>query len=384
MNRNRIVALLLGVILLFSCALSTMVLADQRSDLEKKNQEIQQKADEARENAEKAREAKETYEEKKQLLDQQMDHAVARVRALDEQIFGLESEISDKEEEIRHLTEDEEENRELFKLRMRALYEENTTSYLDILLSSSSLSDFLYRMDVVEQIAAFDQKVIADIVNRKILVEEAKAVLDEKKAELLVVKAEADAEKANLQVLIDENTRMLQQLEADIEKYTEEYEKFEEESDKIQDQIRELTTQNQSNGSPTTYTGGVMTWPAPGYQTITSYFGNRLHPVLKVYKLHTGIDIAAPSGASVVAAADGTVIVSGYSSAYGNYIVIDHGGGITTLYGHHSSNLVYAGASVKQGQNIAKVGSTGWSTGPHLHFEVSVNGSVQNPLNYLQ
>ena len=338
MNRNRIVALLLGVILLFSCALSTMVLADQRSDLEKKNQEIQQKADEARENAEKAREAKETYEEKKQLLDQQMDHAVARVRALDEQIFGLESEISDKEEEIRHLTEDEEENRELFKLRMRALYEENTTSYLDILLSSSSLSDFLYRMDVVEQIAAFDQKVIADIVNRKILVEEAKAVLDEKKAELLVVKAEADAEKANLQVLIDENTRMLQQLEADIEKYTEEYEKFEEESDKIQDQIRELTTQNQSNGSPTTYTGGVMTWPAPGYQTITSYFGNRLHPVLKVYKLHTGIDIAAPSGASVVAAADGTVIVSGYSSAYGNYIVIDHGGGITTLYGHHSSN----------------------------------------------
>ena len=227
-------------------------------------------------------------------------------------------------------------------------------------------------------------KIISDIIDRKIKVEQATAILNQKKDELLIVKAEADAEKANLQVLIDENTRMLSQLEDDIAKYTEEYQKFEKESEQIQDQIRELTIQAQTGSGSVEYTGGVMTWPAPGYQTITSYFGNRLHPVLKVYKLHTGIDIAAPSGASVVAAADGTVIVSGYSGAYGNYIVIDHGGGITTLYGHHSSNLVSVGAVVNKGQNIAKVGSTGWSTGPHLHFEVSVNGTVQDPLNYLQ
>ena len=100
--------------------------------------------------------------------------------------------------------------------------------------------------------------------------------------------------------------------------------------------------------------------------------------------MHTGIDIAAPSGASVIAAADGTVIISGYSSAYGNYIVIDHRSGISTLYGHHSSNLVSKGAVVKRGQKIAKVGSTGWSTGPHLHFEVMLNGAVQNPINYLK
>lgn len=384
MNRNRLIALLLTLLISFSCVVSTVVMADQISDLEKKNEDIQQKAEDAKKKADAARDAKATYEEKKALLDQQMVAASARVKDLENQITELETEISDKEEEIRHLIEDEEENRELFKLRMRALYEENTLSYLDVLLSSTSLSDLFYRIDVIEQIAVFDQKVIADIVDRKTKVEEATAILNEKREELLVVKLEADAEKANLQALIDENTRMLSQLENDIDKYTEEYKKFEDESAKIQEEIRAQIEANKKKQTTVVYSGGVMAWPAPGYQTITSQFGNRLHPVLKVYKLHTGIDIAAPSGASVVAAADGKVIVSGYSGAYGNYIVIDHGGGITTLYGHHSSNLVAVGAVVKQGQKIAKVGSTGWSTGPHLHFEVSLNGTVQNPLNYLK
>ena len=387
MNKNQILSLLLSFMLLLSVGLSTtVVMADQKSDLQQKQQKAEQKADQAQEKLNQAKGKKATYDEVKRDLDSQMSVVAARVKKLNDQVSALESEIQTTEAEIQRLTEEEDENRELFKLRMRSLYEENSTSYLDILLSSGDLADFLYRLDVIEQIAAYDQQIISDIVNRKAKVEEASALLKEKKEELLIVKAEADKEQQNLQTLIDENTQVLTQLQNDINKYTEEYKKFEQESANIQAQIRSLSSSSSTsaNTSSAKYSGGVMMWPAPGYQTITSYFGNRLHPVLKVYKLHTGIDIAAPSGASVVAAADGKVIISGYSSAYGNYIVIDHGSGITTLYGHHSSNLVSVGAVVKQGQKIAKVGSTGWSTGPHLHFEVMLNGAVQNPLNYLQ
>ena len=417
MKRNRIITLLLAFILLLSCGLSSVVMADERAELEQQNQEVQQKAEEAKEKADEAEESKATYEETKLVLDQQMIDAAAKVEALDNQVAALQTQIDDKEAEILHLTEDEDKNRELFKLRMRALYEENTASYLDVLLSSSSLSDLFYRMDVVEQVAAFDQKVITDIVGRKSLVEAAKVVLGEKEGELQVVKTAADTEKANLQTLIDENATMIAQLEADIESYTAEYEKFETESASIQAQIAAIaaaereaaekakaeaeaaqqsessdtssgdssgsSSSDSSSGSSSSTSGSGMTWPAPGYPTVTSYFGSRFHPVLKVQKLHTGIDIGAPSGASVVAADSGTVIISGYSGAYGNYIVINHGGGISTLYGHHSSNVVSKGAVVKKGQKIANVGSTGWSTGPHLHFEVQVNGAVQNPLNYV-
>ncbi len=367
------------------------VLADQKAELESKSQQAQQKASEAQQKIDAAKQSQATYESKKKNLDSQMSEVSERVKTLGKQIAGLQSEIDTQEAEIQRLTEKEAENRELFKLRMRALYEDNPTSYLDILLSSGSIADFFYRLDLIRQIANYDQEVISDIVNKKSKVEDAKEVLNQKKSEIATVKAKEEAEQKKLSDLLSENNRVLTQLEQDISKYQSEYKKFEQESARIQEEIKRLSTpkteKKSSDGTSkqqSQNSGGIMAWPAPGYYAITSSFGNRLHPVLKVYKLHTGVDIGAPSGATVVAADDGTVIISGYSSAYGNYIVIDHGGGITTLYAHHSSNLVSVGAVVKRGQKIAKVGSTGWSTGPHLHFEVSVNGSVTNPLGYIK
>jgi len=128
---------------------------------------------------------------------------------------------------------------------------------------------------------------------------------------------------------------------------------------------------------------GTFTWPAPGYTRITSEYGMRYHPILKQNKLHTGMDIGAPQGAKVVAADDGKVITVTYNSAYGNMIIIDHGGGISTLYAHLSRFATTQGAMVKKGQTIGYVGSTGWSTGPHLHFEVRKNGTPVNPKSYL-
>ena len=126
-----------------------------------------------------------------------------------------------------------------------------------------------------------------------------------------------------------------------------------------------------------------MTWPLPGYYSVTSYYGNRLHPVLKVYKMHTGVDIAGAgcNGKNVVAAADGKVIHSGWISGYGNTVMVDHGGGIVTLYAHSQKLLVKVGQQVKKGEKLMLVGMTGYATGPHLHFEVRVNGKYVNPLD---
>jgi murein DD-endopeptidase MepM/ murein hydrolase activator NlpD len=130
------------------------------------------------------------------------------------------------------------------------------------------------------------------------------------------------------------------------------------------------------------YIGGNMKWPTPGYTNVVSPYGRRLHPILKKYKMHTGIDIDAPSGASIIAANSGTIIIAGWRSGYGNTVVIDHGGGITTLYAHCSKILVKVGDHVAAGKVIAKVGSTGLSTGAHLHFEIRVNGDTVDPLKF--
>ena len=133
-----------------------------------------------------------------------------------------------------------------------------------------------------------------------------------------------------------------------------------------------------------TYTGGQLAWPIPGYNNITSNYGMRIHPIYHVPKLHTGIDVGAPKGASFVAAEDGVVILAKYNGGYGNCVIINHGNGITTLYGHGTSILVSNGQTVKRGQPVLTVGSTGTSTGNHAHFEVRKNGSPVDPLPYLK
>ena len=137
----------------------------------------------------------------------------------------------------------------------------------------------------------------------------------------------------------------------------------------------------EENGSQ--YVGGTFAWPAPGYYTITSPYGMRNHPVIHVYTNHSGMDIGAPMGSYAIAANDGVVTTATYSNSYGNMVIINHGGGITTLYGHASQLLVQVGDVVKRGDPILKVGSTGWSTGPHLHFEIRVNGKTIDPYPYV-
>ena len=147
----------------------------------------------------------------------------------------------------------------------------------------------------------------------------------------------------------------------------------------INTQILELLNQ----GIDTEYIGGELAWPVPGYTRITSEYGMRVHPITGQYKLHTGVDISAPMGANFIAANDGIVVKAEYNTAYGRMVIIDHGGGISTLYAHGSEILVEVGQTVKRGDSILKVGSSGYSTGPHAHFEVRINGVVTDPMPYI-
>ena len=362
---------------------SYTVIADNKSELEQQKSNAQSEMNEIREKINQAERSKTPYVEKKKNIDAKMSQANQKLYEINSRINAVQSDINSKEKEIEDLTGEEKKAEELFKERMRALYEDNSTSYFDIILNSESISDFFYRMEVIKQISEYDQGIIEQIVNRKEIVEDAKKTLEEKKEEIEVLKAQAEQEKANVAALQAENQAILDDINGDINTYNEQLKAKQREAQRIESQIKALLAQQNKSSQPSTASGGYV-WPCPASRYITSYFGRRVHPVYGTVKVHNGLDIGGPNGCNIVAANSGTVIVSEYSSSYGNYIVINHGGGVTTLYAHMSARLVSVGANVTKGQVIGKEGSTGVSTGPHLHFEVAVNGVRCDPLNYVR
>lgn len=333
---------------------------------------------------------------------------------LNDKITELTSSISDKTKEIEKKEEEFEEKDKLLQDRLVALYEAGDTTYLDMLLTSGSITDFISSYYLVAQLTKCDTEVLNAIENTKKEIEDDKKELETKKQEIDKTKSQI-AEK-NEKLKSDKNTKQAKvnslteeekELEGELAAYNAEMEKIAaaERKAKAEEEARrkkaeedakknQTTTGSTNNTGSTGATGGSsgtvtssgkMTWPIPGYRNITSNFGYRMHPIYNTWKLHSGIDVGAPTGAKFVAADDGTVLIAsyGYNGGYGNYVVINHGNGITTRYAHGTSILVSAGQKVTKGTPVLTVGSTGASTGPHAHFEVRVNGTAVNPLNYL-
>lgn len=387
MNR-KFIAVFLSIFALF---MSCNVYAENISDLNNQKNSANSEMNSIRQKINDKKASKVPYEQKKKEIDAQLDKANAELSSLNMQIASLQSDITAKEKEIDNLTNEESEANELFKERMRALYEDNSLSYVDVILNSTSISDFFYRIDVIRQISDYDQNVITQIVNKKEVIEDSKKELETKQTEIEKVQAQAEAKKATVQQLSNENQAVLNSINSDITEYEKQLKAEEQEAARIESRIKALLAQQAKSSQSGSGTGTTnqtpsasgFIWPCPASKTVTSPFGNRYHPLTGKYTKHNGIDIGGPNGCNIVASKAGTVIVSEYSSSYGNYIIVNHGGGYTTTYAHLSSRLVSVGASVSQGQVIGKEGSTGWSTGPHLHFEVSVNGVRYNPLNYV-
>jgi murein DD-endopeptidase MepM/ murein hydrolase activator NlpD len=270
--------------------------------------------------------------------------------------------------------------------------EENSAiTYLAIVFDASSFSDLLARIDAIGDIMRADKLAYEELVTARQLTMEAKIALEESMAESEAQKEELVAKETELLSQIDQSLALIAEIEATLEAHNEMYDALDSEADKIQADINKKTEELRKQEAAAAAAGrnntavkgtGTFQWPSPSCNIVTSKFGSRYHPIYKEVRIHQGIDVGAKYGSLVVAADSGKVITSAYSSSYGNYVVISHGDGITTLYAHLSQRLVAANATVTKGQNIGKVGSTGASTGPHLHFEISVNGSRKNPLSY--
>ena len=272
-----------------------------------------------------------------------------------------------------------EHQKNLLEQRMVAMYEAGDTVYLDVLLSARSIEDFLSKFYYLSKMAAYDQKLMKEVSNAKQDIAAKKILLERELAKLTQQK------QSNEKLLITfENTKVLRnnylnELTEKERAFQERIELYEEDMDALEKEILKVALLNIGEE----YIGGEMAWPTPGYATITSGYGMRIHPIFGVNRLHTGVDIGAPLGSSIIAVNDGIVILASYSSSYGNYVMVDHGGGVVTLYAHGSKICVEEGQEVKKGDEIMLVGSTGWSTGPHLHFEVRIGGKTYDPLPYI-
>lgn len=324
-------------------------------------------------------------------LDADIANTQSQIDIREDMIAALTELVAQKEQELTIAQQKEQEQYEQFKTRIRVMYEQGETTYLEVLLSSADFSDFLSRYEIVTQIATYDKNLFEelkalkeDIATKKLELETDKAEEESARAALVASKNELDTQMANRA----NSMKALESSEADTKAS---YDEIEQEEARINNQIDKMVKEMEEearrkaaeSGKPVVdYSGDTFGWPLPGHTRISCVYGMREHPVTGVYKLHTGVDLPAPTGTKIVAAQSGTVITAGYSSAWGNYVVISHGGGLSTLYAHMSKLGTTKGAEVKMGEQIGKVGSTGYSTGPHLHFEVRKNSGTIDPMSF--
>ena len=371
----------------------------QRDEIRKKQSDVKEQLDSLKADMASAL-------DKKTALDEQNELNRQDIELIDEQIQIYDGLIIEKKVEVDKAKQAEDRQYERYRQRVRAMEENGNWSYISFIFKADSLSELLSRVYDVLDIVTRDQDVEKEYIAAREHLQSVQAEYEEVQAQQQEKRAELEQEKAELESQIEAASAMIADLEGDIETYTafyEENEKLESEvQSKIDQKVAQLAAEeaaraaaaaaaaaaNQSKNSTSSSSAvgsngsGYYYWPCQSCTTISSLFGYRVHPIFNTTKFHSGVDIAASYGATISAAASGTVAIAEYSSSYGNYAVIYHSNGTTTLYAHMSSIAVTAGSTINQGDTVGYVGSTGNSTGPHLHFEVRVNGSCVDPLSY--
>lgn len=310
-----------------------------------------------------------------QKLDERISESEQELNGLNSQIEELQTSMEEVENNLKKVEDAYNSQKKLLDNYLIAVQESDETEYLDVLLSSKSISEFLSSYFLISELASYEMDLLDDMQAKKDEINLSKEKLENDKKSLSEIKAN---QTRTARVL--ENTRSVREnLIAKLsDKEKEIQSKIDEYNNRFDEINREILALAQGSIAAE-YIGGELAWPVPGYTRITSKYGMRTHPITGVYKLHTGVDIGAPRGANFIAANDGIVTKASYNSAYGNMVIIDHGGGVSTLYAHGDQILVQVGQTVKRGDPILKVGSTGYSTGPHAHFEVRLNRSCNRP-----
>ncbi|MDN5347758.1 MAG: hypothetical protein PWP65_1322 [Clostridia bacterium] len=339
-------------------------------------QEIQQKTNLLKA---KDREGQELLEQL-EALEAEIKAKEAEIAALEKQLAQAQARVEAAAAELARAEAAQEERMGIFRRRVKEIYINGRVDYLEVLLQSTSLTDFLVRVELLGKIAAGDMRLLEEIEKERRAIAARKSELEAQRNAIYALKRRTEGERLQLAARKEDRTKLLARIEEEKKAVAKALDELEALSQQIAVKIRELQARSRRPLGPRGTS--QLAWPVPGYYDISSAFGWRVHPLLQTKRFHTGSDIPAPPGTDVVAVEDGVVISTGYLGAYGNHIVIDHGGGFSSMYAHLSAILVKDGQEVKRGQVIGRVGSTGWATGPHLHLEIRLDGEPTNPMNY--
>ena len=394
--------LALFLLFLTVCASTPSVYATEDSDKKENSEELDKLEEERQETLEAIDDLKNSISSVQKDIDSlkaEKNSIQSFINQLDKQMNSLASKIEEFEKQIETKTTDIEETKdalekakiacdeqyEAMKMRIQFIYENPSQSIFELLFSSKNIAEFINRADYVASMSGYDRDMMNKLIETKEEIAVKEETLEAELEELEMMQAELETQKKKVNTSINNKKGELTAKASELNDASSEqngYKKELEEQEKLLDQIEEQIARA---ANPDVYEGNVtgFIWPCPGYTRISSYFGPRPQPVPGASTNHKGIDLAAPYGTAILASAAGKVTTSTYSKSAGNYVVIAHGNGMSTVYMHASKLLVSVGDTVTQGQVIAKVGSTGYSSGNHLHFGVIKNGTYVNPLNYI-
>ena len=414
---RRVISIVLAVLILGSLvsgalvvlvnAASSSEIKDELVALREQQAEIQAKSDALEASINENQSKTQTIVSQKADIDQQMEISREKIENLKAQVQQYSLLIAEKQKEVDASVEKEETLQNQYKTRIRSMEETGRVSYWSILFQASSFSDLLDRVDMIQEIAESDQLMLKQLQAATEAVKAERAELEQQKAELETAQVQLNEEQAVLEAQREQADKLILQMQIEYAALSDEFKAAEEAEDEIRQNIKKTETeyfnalqkekaeaeriaalnrQNNTkadpNSSGATSTGGFL-FPLAYSNGVTCAYGPRTHPIYGYNGFHYGVDLGSSMNTAIYATKSGTVTASSYGNANGYYVTINHGDGYSSLYAHMVSNEVSVGDYVTQGQVIGHVGTSGWSTGPHLHFEIYLNGSNVNPMSYI-
>ena len=415
----RIISIVLAAVILLSLvstalivmvhAASSSEITSKLADLRAKQAEIQKQSDELEKSIAENKDQTKTLVSQKAEIDQEMEMSRQKIENLNEQIQQLNLLIAEKQTELEASVAKEEALQKQYKARLRSMEETGSVSYWSILFKASSFSDLLDRVDMIREIAESDQLMLKQLSAATQAVETERADLEQQKQDLQQTETDLAAEQAELETKRAEADKLITQMQVEYASLSDEFLAAEADEAAVGEQIKKTETDyfnalakeqaaaaaaaaaanktSNSNNSSSSSSGGASSggfaFPLAYSTGVTCAYGPRVHPINGNKSFHYGVDLAAGMNTEIYATKSGTVTGATYGEANGYYVTINHGDGYSSIYAHMTNYVVSVGDSVKQGQLIGYVGTTGWSTGPHLHFEILYNGSNVNPMNYI-